>query len=93
MLSFNSVFISAGFVKLLPFGNAPPESIAKKAKDERADRAHRERQRDGVTKLCDARAEIACHCRDHKCEQKKIEGIQRPAEEASDECIALIPVE
>jgi hypothetical protein len=30
---------------------------------------------------------------EHESEQKKIEGIQRPAEEASDECIALISVE
>ena len=33
------------------------------------------------------------HRRDHKREEKKIEGVQRPSQKASDKRIALIPVE
>ena len=73
--------------------DAPPESIAKESKDERANRAHRQRQRDRVTEIGDARAEIVRHRHDNERQQKKIERVQRPAEKTSDERVALIAVE
>jgi hypothetical protein len=46
-----------------------------------------------VTEIGDARTEIMRHRYDYECQQKKIERVQRPAEETSDERVALIAVE
>jgi hypothetical protein len=74
-------------------GDAPSEPVAEQPEDERAQWAHRQRKRDCVGHLGDARPKIACHWHDHEREKEKIECIECPPQEASQERVSLIAIE
>ena len=73
--------------------NSPAKAVAEQTEDERADRAHRQRDGNRVTEIGDARAEIVRHRHEHERQQKKIERVQRPAEKTGDKRVALITIE
>src|SRR5260370_32504842 len=73
--------------------DAPAEFVAEQTEDKRTQRAHHQCQRNSECDFRNRSPKIVPDRHQHEREQKKIEGIQRPAEEASNECIALISVE
>ena len=74
---------------MLIMRDATAESITEPAKDERAQWAHHQRKSDGKGDLLDRFPEFLADRRKNKCEQEKIERVQCPAEEASDEGVPL----
>src|SRR5207244_11401739 len=73
--------------------NAPAEFVAKQTKDECADRAHHQRQCDRKRDFGNAFSEIMADRNKHECDQKKIQRIERPTEEARDEWVALLTIQ
>src|SRR5262249_25445516 len=65
----------------------------KQSKDERANRAHRQRDRNRVGEIGNACVEVLGHWRDYERKKEKIERIERPSQEASQERVSLIAVE
>src|SRR4029077_20748049 len=74
-------------------GDASSEQVAEQSEDERAQGSHGQRKRDCVGQLGDARPKIACHWHDHEREKEKIECIEYPSQEASQERVSLIAIE
>ena len=70
-----------------------PKAVAEQTEDERAHGAHRQRDRNRVTEIGYALAEIVRHRHDHKRQQKKIERVQRPTQKTGEKRVALITVE
>ena len=69
--------------------DAPAEPIAQEPEDERAQRAHHEGEGDCECHLHDRNRKRGSDILDHEGEEKKIERVERPAEEAGEECPAL----
>ncbi len=69
--------------------DAPAEFVAEQTEDERAQRTHHQGQRNSECDFGNRPAELMRHRHEHEREQKKIERIQRPAEEAGHERLAL----
>src|SRR5436189_5336384 len=74
-------------------GMRRPKRSPSKPKTNAPTGAHRQCQRDGITGNGNARDEIMRHRHDHEREQKKIERVQCPSEETSEESVPLIAVE
>src|SRR6476659_7813810 len=68
---------------------AAAKSIAQPSENERADRAHHQRQSDSEGDLFDGSPEIVCDRAKDKGKKKEIERVQGPPEETSDESVAL----
>ncbi len=72
-------------------GIAPAVAVGHQAEDDRADRAHRERERDRVSAMSgrvlpNARRDVV----DDERQDEEVEGVERPAEKAGEDGVALV---
>src|SRR4029453_14422708 len=71
----------------------PTEPIAEQPKDQRAQWSHHERERDGKGHLDDRNRKLGRHVPKEEGEEKKIERIEPPPEEAGEEGVALVAIQ